>query len=119
MPNESGEQRKSNKPAALWEGVTASGKPKFSLKVEESLTPGYWTIVRNSYKQPGENTPDWYVMPRDDDEPIPAPLATSYHSAATLPLPLPTEPEEGAGPVLGALRGETKAKSEGGDDIPF
>ena len=115
MPNEYEEVKKNN-PAAMWEGVTASGKPKFSLKVEESLTPGYWTIVRNSYKQPGENTPDWYVMPRDDDEPIPAPLPTTYHSAATLPLP--TEPE-GAGPVLGALRGKTETKSEGGDDIPF
>jgi hypothetical protein len=60
-------EQKANNPAVLWEGETQTGEPKLTLKVEETLAPGYYTVLKNRYKQPGERSPDWKVMAAQQD----------------------------------------------------
>lgn len=62
------ESQKANNPAVLWEGETQTGEPKLTLKVEEALSPGYYTVLKNRYKQPGEKSPDWKVMAQQDGQ---------------------------------------------------
>lgn len=51
---------------ALWIRQTQSGSEKLSMKVDQTLEPGWYTILPNSFKGENERAPDWRIMPNDE-----------------------------------------------------